>query len=47
MGCCVRELDPVEGFGRLVAIADEWNADYTERVVRMADLKGIGMTDDC
>lgn len=29
-----------------VASDDEWNADYTERVIRMADLKGIGMTDD-
>jgi hypothetical protein len=24
----------------------EWNADYTDRLIRVADLKGIGMTDD-
>jgi hypothetical protein len=24
---------------------DEWNDDYSERVIRAADLKGIGMTD--
>jgi hypothetical protein len=29
-----------------VATDDAWNADYSDRVIRMADLKGIGMTDD-
>lgn len=28
------------------AINDQWNDDYTERLIRVADLKGIGMTDD-
>jgi hypothetical protein len=29
-----------------VATDDEWSEDYSERVIRAADLKGIGMTDD-
>lgn len=29
-----------------VALKDEWNDDYTERLIQLADLNGIGMTDD-
>jgi hypothetical protein len=29
-----------------IATDNQWTEDYSDRVIRMADLKGIGMTDD-